>query len=355
MGLHKRGRYWHYDFIYRGIRKQGSTGQTNINKAKLVEAKVRSDAALEHFGIAAPKNVPLFKTFMEGKFLDFVRTNAKAKRTLSFYRDNTRRLLEFEPFANAKLSDIDGDLIEQFKAWRLKSVSVISVNRSLATLTKALNLAVEWQLIRRRPKVRRLPGERERTFTVSAELEAAYLAAAPFPLKEAAILLLDLGLRPEECVALRKCDLADAHVTVTSGKTANARRSLPQTERTREAIELLNAVWPESEWLFRGTKGGHLRRGTLDRMHSQLRTAHDWPAEFALYSLRHSFGTRLAESGAGPFDIMQAMGHGSVTISQRYIHLSSEHLTLAMKRKEALDRLTRGEVHEDTPEKSKTS
>lgn len=355
MALTKRGRYWHYDFIYKGRRYQGSTDQTNINKAKLVESKIRSDVALESFGIGPPKIAPPFKEFMEGKFHDFVHRHAKAKRTAKFYDEKSARLVE-GPLKDLRLSDIDVTAIEKYCDTR-RGVSIATLNGELRTLNKALHIAKELKLITEIPKVRQLPGENEREFTVSAELEAAYLTAADYPLRQAAILILDLGIRPEECVALLKTDVEGEAVMIRHGKTVNARRAIPHTDRTKEVVRLMSAVWPDSPYLFPGRKGKHLTRGALDNLHTKLRArliAAGMPEkteDFVLYSFRHTFGTKLAESGAGHFEIMKAMGHAKITTSQRYIHLSGEHLGMAMKRKELLDKISRGEI---TPSDSTT-
>jgi integrase len=44
------------------------------------------------------------------------------------------------------------------------------------------------------------------------------------------------------------------------------------------------------------------------------------PADFVLHSLRHTYGTRLGETGAGAFTIMKLMGRSTVTVSQRYLY-----------------------------------
>jgi hypothetical protein len=44
----------------------------------------------------------------------------------------------------------------------------------------------------------------------------------------------------------------------------------------------------------------------------------DWVLKFFC----HTFGTRLGETGADAFAIMQLMGHSTVTVSQRYVHPS---------------------------------
>jgi hypothetical protein len=48
------------------------------------------------------------------------------------------------------------------------------------------------------------------------------------------------------------------------------------------------------------------------------------PTDFVPHSLRHTFGTRLGESGADAFTIMKLMGHSTITVSQRYVHPSPE-------------------------------
>jgi integrase len=245
-------------------------------------------------------------------------------------------------------------------------------------------LAYEWKLIPRLPKIRRLPGEKGREFVLTGEMETAYLAAIDYPLRQAAILMLDLGLRPEECVSLRKTDINTAtatagneaigiasprtprmidlamsasadSLTVRSGKTANAARSLPLTDRAREVIDLLCKLWPDSEWLFPGwKKGSHLTRAHLDHLHQAARAKNGWPLQFVLYSCRHTYATRLAESGANNLEIMRLMGHSSITVSQRYIHLSAQHLMVAAKRAENFSKMLRGEeVHSDTSPVSK--
>jgi site-specific recombinase XerD len=50
------------------------------------------------------------------------------------------------------------------------------------------------------------------------------------------------------------------------------------------------------------------------------------PAGLVIYSLRHTYGTRLGEVGADGFAIMRLMGHSSITLSQRYVHPTQEKL-----------------------------
>jgi len=62
-----------------------------------------------------------------------------------------------------------------------------------------LRLAAEWGELQSVPTIKRLPGERHRERVVSYEEEARYLAAASELLASIATVLIDTGMRPEEC------------------------------------------------------------------------------------------------------------------------------------------------------------
>src|SRR5512143_1438230 len=77
--------------------------------------------------------------------------------------------------------------------------------------------------------------------------------------------------------------------------------------------------------------------------HDALLTLLKLPATFVVHSLRHTALTRLGESGAGAFTIMQIAGHSSVTVSQRYVHPSPESLETAFAALDALTETKRNE------------
>jgi integrase len=53
---------------------------------------------------------------------------------------------------------------------------------------------------------------------------------------------------------------------------------------------------------------------------------------FVLYSLRHTFLTRLGESGCDAWTLARIAGHSSITISARYVHPSEDAVLVAMSR-----------------------
>ncbi len=141
---------------------------------------------------------------------------------------------------------------------------VTSVNRQLEVLRRIFKLAEEWNETEKRlPGVEMLGGERHRDRVLSRDEENRYLAGAiavvvqiqdaylralggirarlrgkqpikskdPFLLRDVATVLIDCALRPEECFRLRWEYVRDGALNIPFGKTENARRTIPLSER----------------------------------------------------------------------------------------------------------------------------
>src|SRR3989440_6534579 len=52
--------------------------------------------------------------------------------------------------------------------------------------------------------------------------------------------------------------------------------------------------------------------------------------DFVLYSFRHTFLTRLGESGCDAWTLARIAGHSSIVISMRYVHPSDDLVLNAM-------------------------
>jgi integrase len=60
------------------------------------------------------------------------------------------------------------------------------------------------------------------------------------------------------------------------------------------------------------------------------------PGDFVIHSLRHTMLTRLGEAGVEAF-IMRIAGHSSITVSQRYLHPTSEAMERTFEKLEAFN------------------
>ena len=121
---------------------------------------------------------------------------------------------------------------------------------------------------------------------------------------------------------------------MTHGKTASARRVLPMTPRVRAVLEnRWNAVGrPEEGWVWTArTRSGHVEPNSIYGQH--LKALEDSKVRpFVLYSLRHTFLTRLGESGCDAWTLARIAGHSSVAISGRYVHPSEDRVLEAISR-----------------------
>jgi len=84
-------------------------------------------------------------------------------------------------------------------------------------------------------------------------------------------------------------------------------------------------VWPAS------TRSGHLESSSIKKQHAKALKASGVRA-FVLYSLRHTFLTRLGESGCDAWTLARIAGHSSVAMSTRYVHPSEDAVLTAMER-----------------------
>jgi integrase len=152
-----------------------------------------------------------------------------------------------------------------------------------------------------------------------------------------ATVLVDSGLRPDECYRLRWEEISWVNgrrgtLRVREGKTKAACRILPLTPRVRT---LLEARWessgrPAEGWIWPSkTASGHLEGGTLKNPHRHA-VKGSGVKRFVLYSLRHTFLTRLGASGCDVWTLARIAGHSAIAISARYVHPNDDGVFEAM-------------------------
>jgi len=148
------------------------------------------------------------------------------------------------------------------------------------------------------PRVRMNPGENSRICVLTPDEENAYLQAAlnlgraaekayeqalkgirvtlrnEQPIKpdsnllhDVATVLLDFGLRPDECYRLKWEQIRDDAIEIHNRKGAGSRRRVPCSPRVLSILEVRRA-YITSEWVFpRDTKSGHIEVFTLLDQH----------------------------------------------------------------------------------------
>jgi integrase len=356
---------WWYKFNWNGEQVRESTKQTNKRVAEQMEAAHRTRLAKGEVGIRERKRVPTVAAFAEQDFMPHVRAHFASKpTTLVYYDIQVKHLTSYLPLASAPVDSITPEIISGFVAkWREAKYEVSSINRALQVLRRMLHLAVEWgKTEKAAPRVFLLPGERRRERVLTIDEESAYLTAAqrigegilaayeralkgiratardeqpvkpedPFLLRDVATVLLDCGLRPEECYRLRWEYVRDNAVHVPFGKTANARRSIPLSNRVTALLNMRKSV-ASTEWVFAApTKTGHMEQSTLKKRHAKACELAGI-SQVPFYTFRHTCLTRWS-AHMDPYTLAYYAGHSDFATTRRYVHPDVETGRAAMER-----------------------
>ncbi|MGB8030273.1 MAG: site-specific integrase [Terracidiphilus sp.] len=346
MSIFKRGSTYWYHFMFNGEHIQRSTKQGNPRTARNMESAFRTALAKGEVGSTERKPVPTLADFLDNRFEPWARATFEkpSPRTWTgWYRTQIAHIRAYAPLVGLKLDAITSEHAADYAAHlQTKGWLPSSVNSSLRVLRRALRLAVEWGIVQASPKIKLLRGEHHRERVVTPDEESKYLAGAGELMADLAAVLIDTGMRPEENSRLRWESISwgagpYGTLQVTHGKTAAARRMLPLSPRVRSILERRweAAGKPVEGWVWAaGTASGHIEPSTVKKQHRRaLRLSGVQP--FVLYSLRHTFLTRLGAAGCDAWTLARIAGHSSIAMSARYVHPNADAVMNVFARMEA--------------------
>src|SRR6202790_1273568 len=238
--------------------------------------------------------------------------------------------------------------------------AIATVNSTIRALRAVLNHAVKDDLIDVAPKFKILSGANVRSWILSPEQEPKYLAACTEPLRTVVTIILDAGLRPDECFRLqwknvRWIDDKRAVLIVPGTKTEAASRIVPMTPRLRAII---HARWqdkkqPTNGWVFPAKKAsvGHIVPNTIYQPHlDAVKNSGICEKQFVLYALRHTCLSRWGASGMDAWTLARLAGHSSIKQSMTYVHPTDKSLHAAIDRMSELPSVVGGDKSGDNAE-----
>lgn len=325
-GASRPSEFYGYRFTYKGHDIEVTTPFQNKQQAR--------DLAAEHLmalkrgeiqpGEKWPKEQPPAPPVLAlGEYAEVVWANIGSRlkpRTLEFYQECMKRIARFEPLAGAPLNTITRRTIDAYVRFRLaaeKGNTPHAVNGELRCLRRVLRYAVETDVLDKCPSIHCLPAEgRDRVITKAEE--EAYLKAARGDIRDAFLILLDVGLRPDsELFGLRWENVTAKCIVVRKGKTKAAPRVVPMSERVQAVMEVRRTLTGDSSFVFPSPESVTGHAVTFNKRHYAVCKAAKMPI-FPLYSLRHSFGTRAASDGLNRHFLCYLMGHSSISVTARY-------------------------------------
>lgn len=158
--------------------------------------------------------------------------------------------------------------------------------------------------------------------------------ADPVDLRDRALLelLYGTGARISEVTGLNVDDVTDSEGVLRISGKGGRQRLVPVGSKALEAVNAyLVRARPvlsqgRSHALLLNTRGGALSRqsawAVLKKAAERARLGKD----ISPHTLRHSYATHLLEGGADVRVVQELLGHSSVTTTQIYTHVSTQHL-----------------------------
>lgn len=345
--------YWtKFRFQKKLVRR--STGCSTAKAARVVESNLRVELAKGNWGILEPReSVPTLAHFIEQSFLPHMGKVFPAEsRTLAYYRYGAGLLTKSE-LAKMALDKIQSRHARQYAAAH-SNLEATTRNCALRTLRRVLSYASDGTkkedglgILERAPRVPLADNENRRDRVLSTVEARAYLDACREPWKTAATIILGTGARPSEVYGLRweqiKWREGSGIIYMTrAGKTKNAERPLPLLPEVYAVLRARyeDQGYPSDGWVFASdSASGHLEQGSAKNQHhaalDALAEAHSerpnkYPEvePFPPYTLRHTALSWIAPY-CDAYTLSKLAGHGSVSMTSRYIHPAQQSIELA--------------------------
>lgn len=325
MGLFKRGKVWWMRFNHEGQQFRKSTETGDLRLAERIYRKVMGEIVERRWFEKLPGEDKTFSEMMD-KYLKEHVVNLRSERSFRGYAKNLKS--HFGSFVVSRISPM---MINEYRVKRLRQgLKPASVNRELATMKKAFNLALkEWQWVKENP-VTRIALERENNkrdrWLIPGE-EKRLLKASAAWLRNFIFFALNTGMRLGEILSLswRGVDLDRKTVTVFEAKN-DEKRTIPINGSTFKMLKKLGKV--------RSTKTGLVFYSSCHTKLDERNVRRDFQEavkkakieDFRFHDLRHTFATRLIQNGVDVYKVQRLLGHKTPSMTQRYAHHYPESL-----------------------------
>jgi len=269
------------------------------------------------------------------RYLDLQR--GASRHTLRGYATD---LAEFRAFLVRErlgdLVDADARAIRAWLAWlHDRKLAKSSVARKLATVRSCFRYfarlgLVEYNAARqvRSPRLpKRLPSflpKDESKGLLDALVERSKAGLRDHALLE---LLYATGLRVAECCGLDLDDVDRHRGAVRVMGKGGKERVVPAGDTALEALDAWLSVRGEGRGaLFTNLRGGRLGTRSVHRIVKRRARAAGIDRRVTPHTLRHTFATHMLGEGADLRLIQELLGHSRLSTTQRYTHVSPEHL-----------------------------
>lgn len=246
--------------------------------------------------------------------------------TLKSYRNHLIAIFLFFPKIEPEditVKDIEAYLLNQIKFKKISESTQNSIiNAIKAYWEKALYRSKKWIEIPRPKKSKSLPN-------VFSQDEVVRLIESPKNLKHKLILLIiySAGLRLGEVVNIRRKDISLHRRTIFIKKGKGKKdRFVTLAEEVIPYLEKYYNIYNPSYWLLEGQHGGQYSKSSVQKVFRIALEDSKVYAYGTVHTLRHSYATHCVENGFSVGLLKEALGHGSIKTTEKYLHISNHAL-----------------------------
>ena len=328
--IYRRGHSWCVGFTVNGRRVRETVGPNKKIAQKVLSLRMTQVLEDRYF----PPNRQLgrmpFKDFAQmyleraGPLLKSIRT--ERNRVLAWARE----------FGSRPLGQITRAEIEAWRREKMMKCRPATINRDLSRLRRMFSLAIEWDLLEESPMtgIRFLRENNARTRYLSLEESIRLIANCIAPhIRALVTVALHSGMRLGEILNLRWHDLdfASGFILVRDSKNGESRHVAHDA-----TLSALFRAYPRrlgADLVFSSSSGGRIvdvRTGFLNACKRAGLT------DLHFHDLRHTFASQFVMAGGDLYILKEILGHKSITMTQRYAHLSPSYKIKAIDRMNTL-------------------
>ena len=343
MSIFKRGKkYWVY-IGYNGQRIRKCCPESSAAGAKAYEALLRQKLARgESLDAEAPT---LNKSISIKEFaVTWMRDYAEANNKSSSIRSKTSILkAHIVPyFGKMQIDQISNHEIEKYKALKQREGSANkTINNQLSVLKKMLDMAEDWELLDKVPRIKPLKVMPSKTdFLTLAECDLL-IAKADGVWRDMILFAIKTGLRISELIGLTWADVdfAGEQIAVQHSIVKDIPQESTKSNKIRyvplikEAVQVLTRRKTEAggDYVFSRKNNNDFLKIEYCRRNIQRITKACGMRKIGWHLLRHSYASHLSEKGISVIVIKELLGHSDIKTTMRYAHLGSSTMKEAVK------------------------
>ncbi len=252
--------------------------------------------------------------------------------TLRGYRTDLRQFRRFLATRHiGQLAHVDARLLRQYLARLYEAgLSRASIARKLAAIRSCLAFLSRRGRLAKNPAREVVPPRLPKRLVSFLPIdEATVLLEHPAAARDRAILemLYATGARVAELCGLDLGDLDRAGDTIRVRGKGAKERVIPVGDAALRALDAyLRARGNADGPLFENVRGGRLTVRSVHRVVKARSRAAGLTRRVTPHTLRHTFATHMLDAGADLRLIQDLLGHSRLSTTQRYTHVSADHL-----------------------------